>query len=270
VNRPGSLLTVEGLEKDFGGVRAAADLGFRVEAGSITGLIGPNGSGKTTTFNLISGLLRPDRGRILFGPAGRDLVGLTPHAIARQGIGRTFQIQRLFPQLTVLENVLVAAYLRTRSGFPHALVASRRYRQERAEATAVAVESLRLFGTRLLPMRDAPAGALSFANRRRLEIARALATRPSLLLLDEPAAGMNPSESRELMEDIRGVRERGITIFVIEHDMTLVQGLCETVIALDSGEKIAEGTFEEVRSDPRVIEAYLGRGRARPARTGRY
>jgi ABC-type branched-subunit amino acid transport system ATPase component len=262
------VLIVEGLEKDFGGVRAAADLGFRVEPGSITGLIGPNGSGKTTTFNLITGLLRPDRGRILFGPARRDLVGLAPHAIARLGIGRTFQIQRLFPQLTVLENVLVAAFLRTRSGFPQALVATPRSRQERAQATAAAVESLGVFGSRLLPMRDAPAGALSYANRRRLEIARALATQPTLLLLDEPAAGMNPSESRELMEDIRGVRDRGITIFVIEHDMALVQGICEKVIALDSGEKIAEGTFEQVRNDPRVIEAYLGRGRARPAPTG--
>jgi ABC-type branched-subunit amino acid transport system ATPase component len=260
-----SELIVEGLEKDFGGVRAAADLGFVVERGSITGLIGPNGSGKTTTFNLITGLLRPDRGQILFGAEGRDLVGLTPHLIARLGISRTFQIQRLFPQLTVLQNVMVAAYLRTHSGFAHALGRTHLHRREQAEATAVALECLGLFSTRLLPMRDAPAAALSYANRRRLEIARALATRPSLLLLDEPAAGMNPSESRELMEDIRRVRERGITLFIIEHDMALVEGLCEKVIALDSGEKIAEGTFEEVRGSPRVIEAYLGRGRVRAA-----
>jgi ABC-type branched-subunit amino acid transport system ATPase component len=254
-----ALLETEGLTKDFGGLRAVHDLAFRVEEGEIVGLIGPNGSGKTTVFNLITGIHRATDGRIRFDHGRQELVGRAPHVITAFGIARTFQNQRLFNHMTVLENVLVGMHCRTRAGIATILLGTPGSRAERRRAEARAAELLGLFGDRLLPRAARPAWTLSYANRRRLEIARALAAEPRLLLLDEPAAGMNPSETRELMRDIGRTRDRGITILLIEHDMGVVRGICERVVALDHGTKIAEGRFEEVRRSPAVLEAYLGR-----------
>jgi ABC-type branched-subunit amino acid transport system ATPase component len=253
-----ALLETAGLTKVFGGLRAVQDLGVTVEDGEIVGLIGPNGSGKTTVFNLVTGIYRATAGRILF--EGRhELVGRPAHAITALGLARTFQNQRLFNQMTILENVLVGMHCRTRSGIAAILACTPGARRERRESETRARELLGLFGERLLPRAAEPAKTLSYANRRRLEITRALATRPRLLLLDEPAAGMNPTETRELMGDIRRIRDRGTTILLIEHDMGLVRGICDRVVALDHGTKIAEGRFEEVQRNAAVLEAYLGR-----------
>jgi branched-chain amino acid transport system ATP-binding protein len=262
-----ALLETTGLTKDFGGLRAVQDLALRVEEGEILGLIGPNGSGKTTVFNLITGLYRASAGRItLTRPDGgrHELVGLAAHVITALGIARTFQNQRLFNQMTVLENVLVGRHCRTGAGIATILLGAPGARAERRAAEERARELLALFGARLAPRAGEPAWTLSYANRRRLEIARALATDPRLLLLDEPAAGMNPTETRELMGDIEGIRRRGMAILLIEHDMTVIRGVCDRVVALDHGMKIAEGRFEEVRQSRAVLEAYLGRraGRA--------
>ena len=261
-----ALLEAEGLTKDFGGLRAVGDLALRVAEGEIVGLIGPNGSGKTTVFNLITGLYRATAGRITFEAGSgnpRELVGLAPHAVTALGIARTFQNQRLFNHMTVLENVLVGMHCRTRAGLARILLSTPGVRAERRRAEARAAEFLALFGERLLPRAARPAWTLSYANRRRLEIARALATEPRLLLLDEPAAGMNPTETRELMGDIREIRTRGVTVLLIEHDMGVVRDVCDRVVALDHGTLIAEGRFEEVRESPAVLEAYLGRRRGR-------
>jgi branched-chain amino acid transport system ATP-binding protein len=253
------LLESRGLTKDFGGLRAIHELDFSMSEGEIVGLIGPNGSGKTTVFNVMTGLYKPTAGRVEFGPQRKQILGLAPHAVTALGIARTFQNQRLFNQMTVLENVMVGRTCRTRTGLAGTLLGLPRARRERAETRRVALEWLAIFGERLLPRIQETAQSLSYANRRRLEIARALATDPRLLLLDEPAAGMNPTEKRELMDDIRRIRDRGVTVLLIEHDMKLVRGICERVVALDHGVKIVEGNFETVRNDPRVIEAYLGR-----------
>jgi branched-chain amino acid transport system ATP-binding protein len=262
-----ALLETQGLSKAFGGLRAVNGLDLRVEPGEIVGMIGPNGSGKTTVFNLITGIYRSTAGRMTFlgrdgSPA--DLAKLSSHAITALGVARTFQNQRLFNQMTVLENVLVGMHCRTHAGIAGILLGAPAVREETRQARARAETLLGLFGDRLLPRVAEPAWTLSYANRRRLEIARALATEPRLLLLDEPAAGMNPTETRELMRDIVRIRDRGVTILLIEHDMGLVRGVCERVVALDHGTKIAEGTFETVRDTPEVLEAYLGRrgGRA--------
>jgi branched-chain amino acid transport system ATP-binding protein len=262
-----ALLETTELTKDFGGLRAVHDLTFRVEEGEIVGLIGPNGSGKTTVFNLVTGLYRATAGGIVFDPGGgrrHQLVGRPPHAVTALGIARTFQNQRLFNQMSVLENVLVGRHCRTHAGITAILLGTPGMRAERRHAEARARELLAIFGERLLPRAGQAAWTLSYANRRRLEIARALATEPRLLLLDEPAAGMNPTETRELMRDLLRIRDRGVTVLMIEHDMGLVRGVCQRVIALDHGIKIAEGRFEEVRESPAVLEAYLGRraGRA--------
>jgi ABC-type branched-subunit amino acid transport system ATPase component len=260
------LLYTEGLTKDFGGLRAVHDLAFQVREGEILGLIGPNGSGKTTVFNLITGLYRATAGRIVLDPgegSSHELTALPAHRITALGIARTFQNQRLFNQMTVLENVLVGMHCRTRTGLTGTLLGLPWARAERREAEARGRELLSLFGERLLPRADRAAWTLSYANRRRLEVARALATQPRLLLLDEPAAGMNPTETRELMRDIERIRTRGVTILVIEHDMGLVRGVCDRVLALDHGVRIAEGRFEEVRDHPAVLEAYLGRRASR-------
>ena len=255
------LLQTSGLTKDFGGLRAVYDLALHVEEGEIVGLIGPNGSGKTTVFNLVTGIYRPSAGRLLFEAGGQrlDLAGLPPHRITALGIGRTFQNQRLFNQMSVLENVLVGMHCRTRAGIAGVLLGLPGPRAERRRAEARGVDLLGLFGERLRPRAERPAWTLSYANRRRLEIARALATEPRLLLLDEPAAGMNPTETRELMADIQRIRGRGVTVLLIEHDMSVIRGVCDRVVALDHGTKIAEGRFQEVRESPAVLEAYLGR-----------
>jgi ABC-type branched-subunit amino acid transport system ATPase component len=259
-----ALLETAGLSKHFGGLQALQGLDLRVEAGEILGLIGPNGSGKTTVFNVLTGLYRATAGRVLFDHGRHDLTALPPHRITALGIARTFQNQRLFNQMTVLENVLVGMHCRTRAGLAGILLGLPRVGAERRQGESRARELLALFGERLLPREHRAAWTLSYANRRRLEIARGLATDPRLLLLDEPAAGMNPTETRELVGDIHRIRARGVTVLLVEHDMGLVREVCDRVVALDHGIKIAEGRFEDVRDHPTVLEAYLGRraGRA--------
>jgi ABC-type branched-subunit amino acid transport system ATPase component len=254
------LLQTDGLTMDFGGIRAVNNLSISVAQDEIVALIGPNGSGKTTLFNLIMHLYHWTAGRILFGIPAHDLVSLTTHRINALGIARTFQTIRLFSKLTVLENVLVGMHSRLHGGLITAVIRGPKAREQERRAEVGARELLSLFGQRLLSMFDEPAEALSYANRRRLEIARALASKPKLLLLDEPAAGMNPTETQEAMEDIRRIRSTGCAVLVIEHDMSFVEGLADRVIAMDHGTKIAEGSFQQVRSHPEVIRAYLGSG----------
>jgi ABC-type branched-subunit amino acid transport system ATPase component len=251
------LLEVRRLSKDFGGLHALQAIDLDVHEGEIVGIIGPNGSGKTTFFNVLCGIHPATSGKIRFAEHA-DITRLPAHRVTRSGIARTFQNQRLFNQMTVLENVLVGMVSRTKSGLLPIMLALPGARAEKAAAERRAAELLGLFGSRLAPRRDRHAYSLSYANRRRLEIARALATEPRLLLLDEPAAGMNPSETRELMGDIQRIRDIGLTILLIEHDMRLVRGICTRVVAFDHGVKITEGSFAEVRSHPAVIEAYLG------------
>ena len=226
-------------------------------------MIGPNGAGKTTLFNLITGIYDPDEGEILLD--GRNIAGLQPHEINHLGVARTFQTLRLFLNMSVKENVMAACYGRTKAGPFRAMLRTPGMRREEREIDQLAEERLSFFGERLMGYRwDQPAYWLSYANRRRLEIARATATQPRILLLDEPAAGMNPSETHEITELIGELREEGgYTILLIEHDMHVVEGISDRVIALDHGVKIAEGSFDAVATDPRVVEAYLGPGRRR-------
>ncbi|OGO49457.1 MAG: ABC transporter ATP-binding protein [Chloroflexi bacterium RBG_16_63_12] len=254
-----ALLELVNLHKHFGGLQVVLDLSFEVNPGEIVSLIGPNGAGKTTVFNLITGLYAPDRGDIRFD--GKSLLGLEPHQIAKRGIARTFQSLRLFLNMSVIENVMAAAYPRTHANLAQIIFRTPGFRKEETRIRAVAEEKLAFFGERLQGYRfDQPAYSLSYANRRRLEIARAMATEPKLLLLDEPAAGMNPNETLEITEVIGELRTRGgYTILLIEHDMKVVEGISDRVIALDYGEKITEGTYHAVATDKRVIEAYLGR-----------
>lgn len=252
------LLETKGLTKVFGGLHAIDELELHIEEGEIVSIIGPNGAGKTTFFNLVSGMIQPDEGQILFN--GIDIVGLAPHQILELGIARTFQNVRLFQNMTVRENVMVGQHARTRSGPVRAILRTPGFREEEERIRRVAEDTLAFFGTRLIGYRlDQPAFVLSYANRRRLEIARAMASEPKLLLLDEPTAGMNPRETLELTELIGKLRdEKGFTICLIEHDMRVVRGVSDRVICLDYGRKIAEGTYHEVATNERVIEAYLG------------
>jgi len=252
------LLDVRGLSVAFGGLACLDRLDLVVDEGEIVSVIGPNGAGKTTLFNLITGVYPPDAGEVLF--EGRSIVGLDPHQIARRGIARTFQTLRLFLNMTVKENVMAAAYGHTKAGVVRSVLRTPGMRREEREIERLAEERLSFFGDRLVGYRwKQPAYSLSYANRRRLEIARATAANPRLLLLDEPAAGMNPVETHEITELIARLRdEGGYTILVIEHDMHVVEGISNRVVALDHGLKIAEGTFDQVATDPRVVEAYLG------------
>jgi branched-chain amino acid transport system ATP-binding protein len=252
------LFELKGLEKSFGGLLVVDGLDLHVDEGEIVSLIGPNGAGKTTVFNLVTGLYAPDAGEILF--EGRNIAGLAPHKITKLGIARTFQTLRLFLNMTVRENVMAAAYGHTKSTAIEAVLRLPRARREEREIARFAEEKLAFFGPRLVGYRlDQPAYSLSYANRRRLEIARAMGAKPRLLLLDEPAAGMNPAETHELTELIGRLRTEGdYTVMVIEHDMHVVEGISDRVIALDHGEKIAEGSFDAVATNERVIEAYLG------------
>ncbi|HTS74006.1 MAG TPA: ABC transporter ATP-binding protein [Gaiellaceae bacterium] len=252
------LLELKGLSKAFGGLTVIDDLDLVVNEDEIVSVIGPNGAGKTTLFNLITGIYPPDAGEILLD--GENLVGLPAHRITSKGVARTFQTLRLFLNMTVLENVMASQYGRTKVGFARAMLRTPGMRREEREIRARAEEKLAFFGQRLMGYRwDQPAYSLSYANRRRLEIARAMATEPRILLLDEPAAGMNPAETQELTELIGKLRtEGGYTILVIEHDMHVVEGISDRVIALDHGVKIAEGSFEEVATSEQVVEAYLG------------
>jgi branched-chain amino acid transport system ATP-binding protein len=252
------LLELKGISKAFGGLQVISGLDLHVDEDEIVSVIGPNGAGKTTLFNLITGVYSPDHGEILL--EGRSLLGLPPHQITRLGVARTFQTLRLFLNMTVKENVMAAAYGRTRAGVLRSILRTPGMRREEREINELAEEKLAFFGERLMGYRwNQPAYSLSYANRRRLEIARAMATEPKLLLLDEPAAGMNPVETHEITELIGELRDRGgYTILVIEHDMHVVEGISDRVVALDHGVKIAEGSFDDVATDSRVVEAYLG------------
>lgn len=253
-----ALLELRGLNVSFGGLKVIDGLDLEVGENEIVSLIGPNGAGKTTVFNVITGVFRPDGGDILLD--GKSLVGLAPHKIVQRGVSRTFQTLRLFLNMTVKENVMSAQYGRTRATILEQMLQLPRARHEEREVRAFAEEKLAFFGERLMGYRwNQPAYSLSYANRRRLEIARATATRPRILLLDEPAAGMNPVETHEITELIGKLRdEGGYTILLIEHDMHVVEGISDRVVALDHGVKIAEGSFDAVATDPRVVEAYLG------------
>jgi branched-chain amino acid transport system ATP-binding protein len=256
------LLELRGVSKSFGGLAVIHGLDLHVDKGEIVSVIGPNGAGKTTLFNLVTGVYQPDAGEILLD--GESLLGLPPHAITKRGVARTFQTLRLFLNMTVKENVMAAAYGHTRAGVLRSVLRTPGMRREEREIEALAEERLGFFGQRLMGYRwDQPAYTLSYANRRRLEIARATATRPKVLLLDEPAAGMNPVETHEITELIGRLRdEADQTILVIEHDMHVVEGISDRVVALDHGVKIAEGSFDAVATNERVIEAYLGLRRA--------
>ena len=252
------LLELQGVSLAFGGLTCIDGLDLHVDEHEILSVIGPNGAGKTTLFNLITGIYRPDSGEIQFD--GKNLVGVAPHKITERGVARTFQTLRLFLNMTVKENVMAAEYGHTKVGVVRSMLRTPGARREEKEIHRVAEEKLSFFGDRLMGYRwDQPAYSLSYANRRRLEIARAMATQARILLLDEPAAGMNPRETHEITELIGTLRDvGGYTILVIEHDMHVVEGISDRVVALDHGVKIAEGSFEAVATDPRVVEAYLG------------
>jgi branched-chain amino acid transport system ATP-binding protein len=260
-----ALLEVRGLVRRFGGLNAVDGVDLDVEDGEILSVIGPNGAGKTTLFHVVTGLYAADEGTITFD--GHNLVGLQPNQICAFGIARTFQTVRLFPNMTVLENAMVGQHCRTRSGVFGAVLRLPRTKAEERRVLEQSRSALSFFGSRLASYREnQPAFVLSYANRRRLEIARAMATNPKLILLDEPTAGMNPKETQEMTHLIGKLRdERGFTIVVIEHDMRLVKGVSDRVVALDYGRKIADGSYDEVANDERVIEAYLGKRAAEEA-----
>ncbi len=251
-----SMLSIRGIGKHFGGLQVLQDVNIEVPGGAIFALIGPNGAGKTTVFNLVTGLLRPSSGSITF--EGRDLAGLASHLITRLGIARTFQNIRIFPAMTLLENVMVGRHHLLDYGGLALLFATPGFRESERRSRERALELLSW--VKLDHKAQTTADNLSYGEQRKLEFARALATEPKLLLLDEPVAGMNPAEKMVLMEEIRHIRDRGYGVFLIEHDMRFVMNLCDRIAVLNFGSIIAEGSPDEIRSHPDVIEAYLGRG----------
>lgn len=248
------MLKIRGLYKNFGGLEILRNVGLDVNPGSITGLIGPNGAGKTTVFNCITGLVTPTSGKITLG--SHDLLAVAPHQVTQLGVARTFQNIRVFKDMTLLENVMVGMHDRLDYSSTSLLLSSSDFKKQEDKAVHDAIELLKWF--RLEKKATQLASSLSYGEQRRLEFARALATQPKLLLLDEPVAGMNGAEKTELMHELKNIRNRGVTIFLIEHDMRFVMGLCDQITVLNFGEVIAQGSPNEIKQNPLVIEAYLG------------
>ena len=255
-----SLLEVTSVSLNFGGLAALKRVSFSLEEGEIVGLIGPNGAGKTTLFNCLSGFLAPSEGQVRF--RGRSVAGRAPHQITALGMTRTFQTSRVFKRMTVMDHLLVGRHLHQRAGFWAAALRPAWVGREEEEARERGRMALQLFGEDLLPHLEDFADTLSYANKRRLEIARALVAEPKLLLLDEPTAGMNPHESAEVVQLMRTIQQAGVTVLLIEHDMRVILGVSQRIVVLDHGEKIAEGLPDDIRRNEDVIRAYMGRRHA--------